>query len=236
MHDCIYREFDITSLPAQREAETGAAGQTLCVTMTHKPSGVSKGFQFTGTTCGHDRLIEAQVVHLFPESAAARQLRRLAGHTLAELAVNWDSGLAKTMQFGLLSLCDTKGAAFWWNQLQSLPRVVRFMLFKRTGQKLAGLTGAHPLREFADAAKQAWAEVLTEACGLDGWRDVKLTELHHKGWPVTALEQMSPAELVVVSEQARLAFLALDFLEEHDWFGMLGFLLEDTPEEATCLN
>lgn len=226
MNDYVYRDFDITLSPADLDDTATPALPCLHVTLTHRPSGETQRFELRGVLGGMDQLLETHVRLRFPGSGAAMQLERQAGEVLHRLNRNWRQGLARKVGLALMSLCDGPGAAFWWHQLQSMPRVVLHMMFKRTEELFEPLAGVHPLKDFSSALRGAWTEVLTDASGLDGWRDVQLTALARKGWPVADLDSRTHAQLSAISERARLASMALGYLSDHDWQQMLGFVLE----------
>lgn len=226
MNDCIYRDFDIALRPVDLDHTTTPALPGLHVTLTHRPSGETQSFELRGVLGGMDQLLETHVRQRFPGSGAAMQLERQAGEVQHRLNRNWRQGLARKVGLALMSLCDSQGAAFWWHQLQSMPRVVLHMMFKRTEELFEPLNGVHPLKDFSSAIRGAWTEVLTDASGLDGWRDVQLTALARKGWPVEDLDNRTNAQLAAISERARLASMALGYLSDHDWQQMLGFVLE----------
>ncbi|MEX3983951.1 hypothetical protein AB4Y45_33740 [Paraburkholderia sp. EG287A] len=230
MNDCIYRDFNIGVFPAVVDSSPDPAIPSMCITLTHRASGESSSFEMHGVLCGMDRLIELHVRNRFSDSGAAASLAREAGANLFRLGREWRAGMVKKVNLALLSLCDTPGATFWWHQLQTMPQVVLGMMYRRTEESFAKLEGRHPLRTFADAMRSAWAEVLCDACGLDGWRDVKFTELHRKGWPISKLEPRTSGELADISERARHAHMALSYLTDHDWQQMLGFVLEACDE------
>ena len=236
MNDCIYRDFDITLSPADVDDTTAPALPCLHVSLTHRPSGETQRFELRGVLGGMDQLLETHVRLRFPGSGAALQLERQAGEVLHRLNRNWRQGLARKVGLALMSLCDGPGAAFWWHQLQSMPRVVMHMMFKRTEELFEPLAGVHPLKEFSSALRGAWTEVLTDASGLDGWRDVQLTSLARKGWPVADLDSRTHAQLAAISERARLASMALGYLTDQDWQQMLGFVLESRRRPAGAVT
>lgn len=225
MHPCIYREFIVTTEPSlAREKDTA-----VLVTLHHRASGVRHAFPLVGCLKHYDQLIEQKVLQLFPDSETAQVLRYLKGLPLYRLRSGWLGDFASGFKVALLGACDSEGATFWWNQLELLPKPIGFMLLKRSAEKLTLLKGAQPLHVFATAVKTAWSEVLLEASKLDGWRDVRMTELAIAGWPVQQLEPLSNDMLRKISDQARLAHMALPFLTDLDWFGMLSFAAEEVP-------
>jgi hypothetical protein len=230
MNDCIYRDFDIALQPAADDTSPDQALPSVSVTLTQRATGVTCSFDMHGVVCGMDSLLEMHVRNRFPGSGSALQLERMAGANRFRLGEEWVSGFGRKFNLALLSLCDSPGATFWWHQLQSLPQVLLYMMYRRTEDAFTQLNGIHPLREFADALRGAWGEVLADACGLDGWRDVKLTELHRKGWPTERLETRSHGQLAAISERARLAHMALGYLSEQDWQKMLGYVLVPCDE------
>ncbi|MBK3780316.1 hypothetical protein G3A43_08600 [Paraburkholderia aspalathi] len=225
MNDCIYRDFDIAVLPAADDTSPNPALPSVCVTLTQRATGASSSFYMHGVLCGMDRLLELHVRNRFPGSGAALELERKAGAHRFRLGNDWRSGLGRKVNLALLSLCDSPGATFWWHQLESMHQILLLMMYRRTEEGFERLNGIHTLREFADTMRSAWAEVLADACGLDGWRDVKLTELHRKGWPIARLENQPHSELAAISQRARLAHMALSYLSEQDWQKMLGYVL-----------
>lgn len=238
MRDCIYREFDISSRPTtiERPLANAKPVEGVIITLTHKLTGATKTFTLNRVLSGHDQVIEAQILLLFPDSESAKMIRRVLGHESYVLKPRWQVGFAASIQYALLGLCDSKGANFWWNLMPTLPAPVLLMLYKRAAQHLMNVVSPQPLRVYALALRQGWMEVLSEGCTVDGWRDVNFTRLYKRGWPIESLEKMSHAELGGIAERCRLALLAIDFLEESDWFGMLGFLIEDArlPSEVSA--
>lgn len=233
MRDCFYQEFDIATsavLPGKLLPSGASAPSTVVVTVTHKPSGAKQSFKLHSLLAGHDQAIEAQIIRLFPASNAAQKTRAALGQNTYQMKPRWQTGFVASVQFALLGLCDSPGANYWWNLLPTLPKPVSLMLYKRAGDHLSRIVGPQPLRVYGLAMRQAWMEVLTEACSLDGWRDVVLTKLHRSGWTVAEFEKMSPLELGGIAARCRLALLAIDFLAEEDWRNMLGFIVEPDSE------
>lgn len=252
MHESIFQDFDIEIRADDRPFPLGIGGvalesadpsvSILLVRLTHRDSGTTKSFHMSGVLAGMDRLLELHIRRLFPHSVTALQLEHIAGTQQCRLNENWRSGLARKVNLALMGLCDSPGATFWWHQLQNMPRVLVLMMYRRTESRFEALQGelAPSLAQFACAMRTSWTEVLLEATGLDGWRDVKLTELHRKGWPVETLEPRTQEQLAAIARCARTAHMALPYLADQDWRRMLGFVLEmkaarqTEPETETC--
>lgn len=229
MNDCIFRDFDVATRPCA-PPKIGTAGvPAIQVTLTHRETGMSSDFTMYGVLCGLDRLIEQHVRTRFPESASARELAKLAGANFYRLSRDWRSNLPQRINAAILGHCESPGGMFWWHLLGTMPRVVKQMLFKRTDRTLAELAGAHSQRQFADAVRGAWAEVLVEGCELDGWRDVVFTSLYRKGWPMAQLDDRSREQLGAIAQCCRLAHMALAYLTDDDWQKMLANVIEVQP-------
>jgi hypothetical protein len=248
MHDSLYREFDIDiraeTSALSPDAADMAAPSSLLARLTHRPSGESKVVRLTGVLSGMDCLLEMHVCRLFPHTGTARQLEQRAGSQGRRLNANWRTALARKVNLALMGLCDSPAATFWWHHLQAMPRVVVLMMYRRTEARFEQLeaTCSPNLAQFGEAIRLSWSEVLVEAAGLDsGWRDLKLTELHRKGWPVELLEPRTREQLAAIARYARTGHMALGYLSDQDWRCMLGFVLEPSaahpralPETATC--
>ncbi|KVP75290.1 hypothetical protein WJ96_05905 [Burkholderia ubonensis] len=234
MHPSVYREFHVSLAPdvESRELARGVTADeaVLYVRLCHHQTGQDAVFKLLGDTGSPERWIEEQVMRQFPDSVAAGELRALYGQTRHRLKQGWEHAFGDRIFAGISNFCDSNGARYWEALIPTLPSVLYSTMNVRAVTKLSQLGDEVDLKTVIKAVHDAWLAVLKEA------RSIKTTlsglqrlALDLSGWPTDHLKGMSMLEYGRFQEKAQFARLALAYLQDEDWTGILTPILEDIP-------
>jgi hypothetical protein len=235
MHPSIYREFSL-SLAPNHDAD-GRPGGEIYVRLQHAQTGQEAVFKLTGSAGSPERWVEEQVLRIFPDSAAAAELRVLYGLTRHTFKKGWSLGFGDRVYLGIEQQCRNKAGRFWAELIPTLPPVLYATMTARAVARLERLGAEFELRTVIKTVHDAWFAVLREARGITmnvtGLERLAL-DLH--GWPTELMRNMSILDYGRLKEKALFAKLALGYLSEEDWTAILSPLLEPViPPVAPAL-
>ncbi|KVP39756.1 hypothetical protein [Burkholderia ubonensis] len=239
MHPSVYREFHVQLAPdvETRELARGVDHEeaVLYVMLRHYQTGQEVVFKLLGATGSPERWIEEQVMRRFPESAAASELRAMYGLTRHRLKKGWEHAFGDRIFAGLSQFCDSNAARYWEALIPTLPSFLYSTMNVRAVTKLSQLGDDEvELKAVIKAVHDGWLAVLKEARSIS----MTLTGLQRlaldlSGWQTEHLKGMSVLEYGQFKEKALFARLALSYLQDEDWSGILKPILEDVePQQA----
>lgn len=241
----MFHEFDLVSTstvetaPLPRpEGYPQRAEQRRVITMqlTHRPTGESaSGRFFRNLTPGElKNWLENMALKKFPASQAAEMLRSRLNLVPVVLVPGWEDSIGEAIHTALRKVCDSPATSYWWNLLHALPAELPDLLYRDSVAALRRTgAGENPvfLRALAKALAKSWATTLEAARDYFSprplWGRAEPAPAL-AGWPDRA--QLTLARMEDLHTQSHMAGMAVKWLDQDDWAGMLGYLTKAAKE------
>ena len=229
MDNRIYPEFDLAFQTSRVPRENGR-GTSTCIklALVHLATGREHRQEFDHGFPDISKAVEDLILTHFPTSKAAAGLRNYRGLVPCTLIGDWHQNIGELIHVALRKICDSRPTSFWYNVIHALPAPLWNMMCQRGVTQLAVVQkdGKATARKFGLALKKAWTQTLDEGqwIRVDNGSARVNYDLAEKGWPPLA-DELTLKQLEEVRDKAKLAYLALNYLEEADWRNMLGFAL-----------
>lgn len=232
----IYREFVISVSPKIIKKELGGSLRTIVRTYVAITE-LATGREWNALTEKRifDSTIESFILNQFPESQSAieiKSIRNLGEVTLVDdLSPN---NMAVCIHTALRKICDSKASAYWWNLIHILPDGMMSIVWGDTSKALGDLPRTAPLYKYANTLQDAWDISFDRINGatnmfsngkIYGGEEHSLTKDEAVRF-TDLFDDMTIKEFNTYKTQAKMAYLALDYLKD-DWVGMLGYLIKE---------
>lgn len=228
MHPRVYQEFQLSLAPAGRETY---------VRLRHATTGEEVLFRLLADTASPEQWIEEQIMHRFPASETAAELRTRFGLTRQGFKAGWSMGFGDRVYTALLQPRATAGMRFWAELIPTLPPILFSTMNSRAVQDLARLGPDFELRAAISALQTAWLTVLREArlinLKVSGLERLAL-DLH--GWPTELMQNMALLDYSRLKEKALFARLALGYLTKEDWTAILAPILTEPAQPLSSTS
>ena len=239
MSDQMYRDFAISTVPEVKQVEdNGRMRDQLQTTITITDRNTGTAWTKVTKYRVTDTALENIILKNFPESTTAQWLR--SERDLVEVSLVADlsaDNVAGCMHTAMRKLCESKATSYWWNLIQILPNGVMGTVWEETSKTLKEMPKTALLCDYAEATGKAWEKAFERM-----YRASVLWDRRHMFHPSDEVEDakkfealfedMTHKQFEAYKQSVFMAQLALDYLDESDFAGMLGFMYETGKVEA----
>jgi hypothetical protein len=237
MISLIYREFSVKLSPEIIKKEYDGnirTGVRTSIDITEIATGLN------WKTITENRITDTKlesIIHTqFPNSQSAKEIKSI--RNLREVTLVDDlshDNIAVGIHTALRKLCDSIASSYWWNLIHVLPEGMMDRVWAITSNALQDLPKTAPLFQYANSIKESWntsfdkmqyAARFYTARGLSGGNEGDVLTQEEAIYFNTLFEGMTIKNIDTYKTQAKMAYLALDYLKD-DWACMLGYLIKE---------